>query len=320
MAGRWKLFGSTKMPDYVENDFTQAFDASFWPTNATMSSEELIASLEGKDVLLAWIGDRLDADTLERLPASVKAIATYSVGYNHIDLDAAKARGVAVLNTPGVSTDTVADAALLLVLSVARRVRESNDLIRSKWTGWTPLQLVGVELAGKTMGIFGFGRIGQKIAERARAFGMRIEYTDLSRFPADVEKGAVFVKEVDDLLTRADFLVLAANPTPSTRGFLNRARIALMKNSAAVINIARGDFVDDDALIEALASGRLRGAGLDVYNKEPNFDQRYRDLPNAFIMPHIGSSTEEARRRMGLILIEGLQALIEGRPAANRLV
>src|SRR5688572_12538476 len=204
MARRWKLFGSTKMPGYVEKDFTEAFDAAFWPTNVVMSADDLVKNLEGKDALLTWIGDRLDAGTLQRLPESVKVIATYSVGYNHIDLDAAKARSIAVLNTPGVLTETVADAALLLVLAVARRVRESNDLIRAKWTGWSPLQLVGVELAGKTMGIFGFGRIGRSIAERARAFGMRIEYTDLAQLPAELEKGAVFVKNTDDLLARAD--------------------------------------------------------------------------------------------------------------------
>jgi phosphoglycerate dehydrogenase-like enzyme len=138
--------------------------------------------------------------------------------------------------------------------------------------------------------------------------------------PADVEGGAVFVQCADDLLAQADFLVLAANPTPGTRGFLNRERIARMKPSAAVINIARGDFVDDDALIEALRDGRLAGAGLDVYNNEPAFDPRYRDLPNAFIMPHIGSSTVEARRRMGRVLVEGLQTMIAGRQPINRLV
>jgi len=320
MSDRWKLFGSTKMPSYVEEDFARAFDTKFWPSNVRMSADELIENLEGRDVLLTWIGDRLDASTVHRLPQSVKVIATYSVGFDHIDLEAAKKRGIAVLNTPGVSTDTVADAALLLTLGVARRARESNDLIRTNWTGWTPLQLVGVELAGKTMGIFGLGRIGRKIAERAQAFGMRIEYNDLAQLPAEVEKGAVFVKTAEDLMARADVLVLATNPSPSTRGFLNRERIALMKKSAFVINIARGDIVDDDALIEALKEGRLFGAGLDVFKGEPNFDARYRDLSNAFIMPHIGSSTAEARRRMGQILIDGIQTMIAGGAAPNRLV
>ena len=315
---RWSIFVTAKMPDYVERDIAAAFDATFNTTGEKLTQDQVLQGLEGKDALFGGVGVKMDAAFMVKLPSSVKALGTYSVGFDHVDLAAAKARGMPVFNTPDVLTDTVAECAMLLALGVARRVTESVALM-ADWKGWTPLQLNGMEVAGKTMGIFGFGRIGRAIADRARAFKMNIAYSDMNKFSPDLEQGAAYYKDPAELMANCDILILACNSTPETRGFLNRERLAKMRPTAIVVNIARGDIVNDDALIEALSQNKIMGAGLDVFNNEPNFDPRYKTLPNAFILPHIGSSTVEARRRMGQILIEGLLAFKDGKPAGNRL-
>lgn len=315
---RWTMFVSTKMPDYVERDIAAAFDATLNTTGEKLSTEQILKGLEGKQAFFGGVGDKMNADFFAKLPSSVKAVGTYSVGYDHVDVQAAKAKGIAVFHTPEVLTDTVAECCMLLTLSVARRVTESVALMRD-WKGWTPLQLNGVEIAGKTMGIFGFGRIGRAIAERARGFRMNVAYSDLNRLPPDLEQGATFYASPEEMMANCDVLVIACNSTPETRGFINRQRLARMRSTAIVVNIARGDIVNDDALIEALQQNKIMGAGLDVFNNEPNYDPRYKTLPNAFILPHIGSSTVEARRRMGQILLEGILALKDGKSARNRL-
>ena len=315
---RWSMFVSAKMPDYVQRDISVAFDATFNETGEKLTPDQVLKNLEGKQALFAWIGDKINADFLARLPSSVKAIGTYSVGYDHVDIAAAKARGVAIFHTPEVLTDTVAECCMLLTLSAARRVTESTALMQN-WKGWTPLQLNGMEIAGKTMGIFGFGRIGRAIADRARGFRMNVAYSDVNRLPADLEQGATYYADAADMMANCDVLAIACNSTAETRGFINRERLARMRSTAIVVNIARGDIVNDDALIEALSQGKIMGAGLDVFNNEPNYDPRYKTLPNAFILPHIGSSTVEARRRMGQILLEGILALKDGKSARNRL-
>ncbi len=315
---RWSIFVTAKMPDYVERDIAAAFDATFNTTGEKLTQEQVLKGLEGKDALFGGVGVKMDAAFMDKLPSSVKALGTYSVGFDHVDIAAAKAKGMPVFNTPDVLTDTVAECAMLLTLGVARRVTESVALM-ADWKGWTPLQLNGMEVAGKTMGIFGFGRIGRAIADRARAFKMNIAYSDMNKFSPDLEQGAIYYKDPAELMAHCDILILACNSTPETRGFLNRERLAKMRPTAIVVNIARGDIVNDDALIEALSQNKIMGAGLDVFNNEPNFDPRYKTLPNAFILPHIGSSTVEARRRMGQILIEGLLAFKDGKPARNRL-
>lgn len=317
----WSIYVSNVLPEYVEQDLRSALNVTLNQTGTILGTEELLREIEGHQGLLTTVAHRYDKAFFARAPASLHVLATYSVGVDHIDLDAARARGIAVLHTPDVLTNAVAECALLLILSVARRATESLELIRSgAWTGWTPLQLNGFELAGKTLGILGYGRIGRAVADRARAFGMKIAYTDGQRMSEELEKGAEFYSTAESLLPQIDVLVLAAPATAQTVGFLNRQRIALMRDSAVVVNIARGTLVDDEALISALEEKRIFGAGLDVFNNEPAIDPRYRSLPNVYITPHIGSSTVEARRRMGRILIEGLRALMEGRSPPNRLV
>jgi len=269
---------------------------------------------------LVVVTDPLPADVIEELPSSLRAVATYSVGYDHIDLGAAAARGIAVLHTPDVLSPAVAENALFLMLGVARRATESIDLVRSgRWTGWTPTQLLGFELGGKVLGILGLGRIGREVARRAQALGMAIVYHDLQPAAADDAAAWRFEPDVAAFLAETDVLLLSAPSTPQTRRFLNARTIRQLRTGASVINIARGDLVDDDALIAALQSGRLRGAGLDVFGGEPNIDRRYAGLPNVFMLPHIGSSTLEARAAMAQILLDGLDALARGERPRNQI-
>jgi glyoxylate reductase len=258
-------------------------------------------------VLLATIDAPLSAEDIEALPASYRALATYSVGLDHIDVTAATTRGLAIFNTPNALADSVADAAMLLLLGAARRATEALALLRGgRWTGWNANDLNGVELRDKTLGVYGLGEIGLRVAARARAFGMSILYAN--RRPSDAA-GQVEARFVDDprrLLSESDFVLLAAPSSPETRCFINKANLENARADLILINIARGDLVDDDAVIEALTNGRLRAVGLDVFNGEPRIDSRYFDLPNVFMLPHIGSSTYEARRRMGLTLVRAI--------------
>lgn len=306
---------ATPLPEVVVADLKAAFDVTFLPHDAPARV------LPEADALLVTIDSRLDAATIADLPQSIGAVATYSVGLDHIDLEAARARGLAVFNTPGALTSSVAETALLLMLSAARRLTESVALVRSgAWTGWTPTQLLGVELAGRTLGIYGMGEIGRAIAERARAFGMSIAYHNRRRLPPSDEAGALFLPDPTALIRASDVLVLAAPSTAQTRDFLCKETLALARPGLIVVNVARGDLVVDEDLIEALAAGQVGAAGLDVLRNEPRFDRRYLELPNVVLLPHTGSSTLEARRRMGALLIQALQAWRRGERVSNLVI
>jgi lactate dehydrogenase-like 2-hydroxyacid dehydrogenase len=315
---RWSVLAIGRFPDEVKADFRAAFAMEFRDRVPPLG---LAAALGAREVLLLSFGTDLDAAAIHALPASLKAIATYSVGYEHIDVEAARARDLPVFNTPGALTDAVAEIGILLMLGAARRATESIALIRSRqWPGWSPTQLVGVELVGKTLGILGMGRIGQGIAHRARAFGMAIHYHNRTRLPAELEEGAIFHADFAGMAAASDVLMIAAHSSAETRHYLDAARIAQLKPGSIVCNVARGDLIDDNALIAALGDGRVRAAGLDVFENEPKLDPRYYDLPNVFILPHIGSSTIETRRRMAQALILGIEAFKAGGKAANRVV
>ena len=261
------------------------------------------------DALLVTAGDRLPAATIAALPDSVRIIATFSVGYDHIDIAAARARGIIVTNTPDVLTDATADIALLLILAACRRASEGEQLVRTGgWSGWTPTQLLGLHLGGRRLGIYGMGRIGQAVAARARAFGLHIHYHNRRRLPPELENGAVFHAEPDHLVAHADILSLHAPASAETRHFLTADRIALLPPDPVIINTARGSLVDDDALIAALMTGRVWAAGLDVFDNEPDLDPRYRTLRNVFLLPHLGSATVETRNAMGFKALDNLDA------------
>lgn len=290
------------------------------PDDRTLTPDELLQVAGRADVLVVTAYNRFDAATIERLPANVRIVATYSVGYEHIDVEAARRRVLAVLYTPDVLSNAVAEMAILLMLGAARRVSDGTRLLYGRqWTGWTPTQLIGIEVTGRRIGIVGMGRIGRTIARRARGFDMTVHYHNRSRLEPALEAGATYHPTIEGLLAESDVVVLAAPSSPATRGVLNAARIALLPADAVVVNIARGDLIDDAALIAALQSGRVAAAGLDVFNNEPRLDERYLALPNVCLQPHQGSSTLAARLEMGDILLAGIDAVLAGATPVNRL-
>lgn len=312
---------ASPLPEEALEEFRKHFNISYDPVGSTLGPAELGALARGFDVLVITIDVRLTRAHIEALPERVRVIATYSVGHEHVDLAAARDAGLTVLHTPGVLTDSVAEVALLLMLGAARRVTESISLIRSgQWGGWTARQLNGTELHCKVLGILGMGRIGRAVAARARAFGMIIRYSNRNRLDTDQEAGAQYDEDPDAMLRQIDVLVLSAPSSAETRGFLNAERVRRLKRGCIVVNVARGDLVVDEALIEGLSAGHVGAAGLDVFNGEPRVDPRYAALPNVFMLPHIGSSTVEARRRMARVLVDGLLRLIGQQEVPNRLV
>lgn len=320
-AKKPRVLVTRKLPADVEARLARDYDAVLNKEDRLYSADTLVAAAEGCDALLPAPTEKLTAEVVGRLPASIRVIATFSVGFEHIDVAACKARGIVVGNTPDVLTDATADIAILLMLGAARRSYEGELLLREgRWNSWAPTFMLGTDMTGKRLGIYGMGRIGQAVAKRARAFDMKIHYHNRSRLPADREQGAVFHPKAEDMLPHCDFLSINAPASPETTGFLNSARIALLPDGAIVVNTARGPLVDDEALIAALKSGKLRAAGLDVFTGEPKIHPGYAALPNTFLLPHIGSATLETRNGMGFKALDNLDAFFAGRPLPARVV
>ena len=282
--------------------------------------ETLARRLADKDGVVCALTDRIDAKLLERCPR-LKVAANIAVGYNNIDLAACTARGVMATNTPEVLTDTTADLAFALLLATARRLTEAEAYIRTGlWQGWHLKQLLGVDVHHATLGIIGMGRIGRTIARRAQGFEMRVIYHDPVRQPADVERrlNATYASK-DELLAQADFVILQMPYSPQTHHLIGAAELKLMKPTAILINSTRGGVVDDAALIEALKSGVIRAAGLDVFENEPNLNPGFLQLDNVVLVPHIGSSTEATRRAMAMTAAKNLIAALAGQTPPNLL-
>lgn len=309
-----------KLPDAVTKRLLASYDASLNENDQVQTPEQLLKGAEKADALLVTPTDKLTPELIEKLPANVKMIATFSVGYEHINLDAAKKRGLVVSNTPDVLTDATADIALLLMLGAARRAYEGERAVReATWKSWSTGYMLGVHMTGKRLGIFGMGRIGQAVAKRARAFDMEIHYSNRRQLPAELEQGAVFHANPDELLPHSDFLSINAPGGPETNHWLNAARIAKLPDNAIVVNTARGPLVDDTALIAALKSGKLFAAGLDVFEGEPNINPAYRELTNVFLLPHLGSATVETRNAMGFKALDNLDAFFAGKSLPDRI-
>ncbi|HYD29782.1 MAG TPA: D-glycerate dehydrogenase [Azospirillaceae bacterium] len=317
---RPRLLLTRRLPPSVEARAGQDYDAHPSTEDRPLYRDALVRVAEGMDAILACAADRLPAEVIMELPESVRIIATFSVGTDHIHLDAAKRRGIVVTNTPDVLTDATADIALLLMLGAARRASEGDRMIRENaWSGWTPTQMLGIQVTGKRLGILGMGRIGQAVAQRARAFGMCIHYSNRNRLPAALEQGAVFHADPETMLPYCDFLSLHCPLTPETFHWLDARRIALLPDQPVVMNTARGAVVDDEALIEALRNGRVAAAGLDVFDNEPNLHPDYRTLSNTFLLPHLGSATMETRDAMGFRALDNLDAFFSGREPGDRV-
>jgi glyoxylate reductase len=299
----------------IEDRMAELFDCRFNEDDHQYSADELIPAMQDCDVFVPTVTDRLDAAIINAAPASLKLIANFGAGVNHIDLAAAKAKGIIVTNTPGVFTDDTADLTMALILNVPRCLGEGHRLMRSgEWAGWSPTGMLGRRIGEKTLGIIGFGRIGEAVAMRARAFGMHILYNKRTRLPASVEEelGVVFEPDLDRLIAKSDIVTLHCPLTSETHKLMNRERIGRMKRDAYLINSSRGELVDEDALIEALLRKRIAGAGLDVYTHEPAIDRRFFDIPNAVLLPHLGSATVEGRQASGERVIANIRIFADG--------
>lgn len=293
----------------------ELFDVALNAEDRPMSRDELIAAMASSDVLVPTVTDRIDADMLAAAGDRLGMIANFGAGIEHIDLHAARERKVIVTNTPGVFTDDTADLTMMLILSVPRRLGEGSRLVRDgNWTGWAPSTMLGHCLGGKRLGIIGMGRIGQAVAHRARAFGMDVAYHNRHRLPPSIENmfGARFEPDLDRLIAEADVLSLHCPGGAETRHVLNAVRIASMKPDAYVINTARGDLIDEEALIAALQNKRIGGAGLDVFANEPAVDHRLLSMPNVITLPHLGSATIEGRSHAGEKVIANIRFWADG--------
>ena len=294
---------------------SELFDATLNSADKPLSREELITAMQNCDVLVPTVTDTIDAGMIEQAGDDLRLIANFGAGTEHIDLQAAAKRKIIVTNTPGVFTDDTADLAMCGIIGVPRRIREGVELVRTrKWTGWAPSRLLGRRLGGKTLGIVGMGRIGQAVAHRARAFGLSIIYNNRKQLPSAIESmlGARFVPELDQLLAESDIVTLHCPLTEATNHLLDARRIGLMKDGASLINTARGELIDQEALIAALEAGKLAGAGLDVYPDEPNVDRRLIKHPNVMTLPHIGSATAEGREASGEKVIANIRFWMDG--------
>ena len=309
-----------KLPDAVEDRIRRDYDPILNPDDVLYSSDEIIERAKGAEAILPCHTEQFTADVITRLPESVRAIANFSVGYDHVDTEAARTRGLIVTNTPEVLSDATAELTMMLMLGAARRASEGERLVRTReWKDWSPSFMVGTQVTGKRLGILGFGRVGRVVAKRARAFDMEIHYNDRKRMPPEFEEGALYHPTAEELMPHCDFLTLHTVASPETIKLLNADRIALLPDGAIVVNASRGVVVDDDALIAALKSGKLAAAGLDVYNDEPNINPEYRQLTNVFLMPHIGSATRETRIAMGFRALDNLDAIFAGREPRDRV-
>lgn len=301
----------------------ELFDARLNDSDTPLSAEQLVAIVKQADVLVPTVTDQIDAELIEAAGDQLKLIASFGTGVDHIDLAAARARGITVTNTPGVLTEDTADVALALMLAVPRRIAEGDMVARSgTWTGWAPTGMLGHRINGKRLGIIGMGQIGYAVARRARGFGLSIHYHN--RKPvhpeAEAELEATYWESLDQMLSRVDIVSVNCPHTPATHRMLSRERLSLMQSSAYLVNTSRGEVVDEDALAELLASRHIAGAGLDVYADEPNITKALMNLPNVVLLPHIGSATIEGRLEMGDKVIINIQTFWDGHAPRDRVI
>jgi glyoxylate reductase len=312
------LLVTRRLPPGIEARASRDYQARLNAEDSPRTGADILRLAQGADAILCCPAEKLDAATIGALPASIKVLGTFSVGYDHIDLAAARMRSLPVVNTPDVLSVATAEIAMLLILSASRRAGEGERLLRAgQWTGWAPTQLIGAAVSGRRLGIFGMGRIGRELARMAAAFGMVVHYHNRTRLPPEMEGTAMFHDDEDKFLSVSDVLSLNAPGGDGTRRWLNAERIAKLPPNAIVVNAARGTLVDDAALIDALRSGRVAFAGLDVYDGEPRLNPGYLALENAVLLPHLGSNTRQTRDAMGNLALDGIDAILAGREPRN---
>ena len=318
-----KVVLTRKLPDVTETRMRELFDAELRAQDTPLAPDKLVAAMQDTDVLVPTVTDKLTKDILSKAGDRLKLIASFGTGVDHIDLAAAKARGITVTNTPGVLSEDTADVAMALILSVPRRLVEGDSRARSgNWTGWSPTGMLGHRINGKRLGIIGMGQIGQAIARRARGFGMSVHYHNRKAVhPAiEAELEATYWDNLDEMLRRMDIVSVNCPFTEATKGLVSAERLALMPEHAYLVNTARGEIVDEQALAHALETGAIAGAGLDVYADEPSIPECLRARDNVVLLPHIGSATIEGRHAMGDKVIINIQTFLDGHTPPDRVL
>ncbi|CAN7649411.1 2-hydroxyacid dehydrogenase [Aminobacter sp. LjRoot7] len=319
-----RVIVTRRWPAAVEQILAERFDTTFNQGDAPLGPTELKAAFLNFDAILPTVSDKLPASVFPDADIRTKILANFGVGFSHIDTDAARARGIAVTNTPGVLTDCTADIGMSLLLSVARRAGEGERQVRAgQWAGWCPTHMIGTKVTGKTIGIIGMGRIGKAMAKRAH-FGFDMDVVFYNRSKVDDEEtramGARQLANIEEVLAASDFVSLHCPGGAENRHLINAERLAAMKRGAFLINTARGDVVDQKALVAALDSGTIAGAGLDVYDGEPDVPGALMRMENVVLLPHLGSATEETRVAMGMKAVDNLTAFFEGRALPDKVV
>ena len=319
-----KILVSRKISDGAEEILKQEFDVTLNLKDKPYPYDELIKRVNNYDGLISTSFDKLDKNFFDSLTGRLKVIGHVGVGYDNINTQSAKEKNIKVSNTPNVLNDAVAEITILLILASSRRIGEAYNLVKTNtWKDHRPditKLMVGNEITGKTLGIIGMGRIGQIVADRARAFNMKIIYFNRNKLSKDLEKDAAYYSDLKSMLPNCDYVSLHTPATPETKNIINSETLKLFPKHSVFINTSRGSTVDDDALIEALKNKKIYGAGLDVFNNEPNLDKRYLELDNCFVLPHVGSATHETRLAMSMLAVNNLKCFFSNKPLLSEVV
>ena len=314
-----KVLITRKLLSASEEYAGRIFDAKFNREDQIISKEELISRSNDCDGILSSLTEKIDSDVISKLSNSIKIISNFAVGFGNIDIVAAKKKNIIVTNTPDVLTDATAEIAMLILLGASRRAKEGLEWANKKNWKWSADFLMGKQLTGSRLGILGMGRIGRAVADRARSFGMIVHYHNRSQLDKNLEKGAIFHNTLESLLSVSDFFSINCPATKETKHIINKETLKLFPSGAILSNSARGDMIDDDAMVEALKNGKIYSLGLDVYNGEPNIHPEYLTLPNVFVLPHLGSSTIKTRTAMGNLAVSNLEEFFKTGKCKNRV-
>ena len=318
-----KVVVTRKLPDSVETRMMELFDVELNLNDEPMSESQLINAVKGCDILVPTVTDEINASVINAAGKNFKMIANYGAGVDHIDLGAARKKKIVVTNTPDVLTEDTADMTMALILAVPRRLVAGEKVLREgKWKGWSPTWMLGHRIHGKRLGIIGMGRIGRAVAKRAKGFGLSIHYHNRNRVHADVEAEleATYWESLDQMLARMDIISINCPHTPATYHLLSARRLKLLQKHAYIVNTARGEMIDEKALIKMLKDGELAGAGLDVYENEPDINPKFLNLDNVTLLPHMGSATIEGRADMGGKVIICIKTFIDGHTPPDRVL
>ena len=318
-----KVIITRRLQDRVEKRMKELFNVDLSGAEYPISKQELLSAVKDAEILVPTIGDKIDASILSAASSKLKLIANYGAGYDHIDIKTASQRGIIVTNTPSVLTTDTADMTMALILAIPRKLREGHEEMQSgNWKGWSPSAMIGMRITGKKLGILGMGRIGQAIAKRARAFDLNINYHNRRRLHKNIEKSlsATYWENLEEMLSTIDILVVSASLNSSSLYLLNAKYLGKMKHSAYLVNISRGEIIDQKALVRQLKDGRLGGAGLDVYDSEEVIGSDFKSLKNVFLLPHMGSSTLEGRIEMGEKVIINIKTYLDGHRPPDQIV